>query len=140
ALAGLFTLRTLDDALALRADLERSPRVVVVGAGFIGAEVAATCPKRGLAVTIVEPLASPMARVLAAEIGAVCAGAHRDQGVDLRLGVGVSAVVGSGAVERVRLSDGSELPADVVVVGIGAVPATGWLASSGLELADGVVC
>jgi NADPH-dependent 2,4-dienoyl-CoA reductase/sulfur reductase-like enzyme len=81
-----------------------------------------------------------MARVLAAEIGAVCAGAHRDQGVDLRLGVGVSAVVGSGRVERVRLSDGSELPADVVVVGIGAVPATDWLASSGLELADGVVC
>jgi NADPH-dependent 2,4-dienoyl-CoA reductase/sulfur reductase-like enzyme len=114
--------------------------VVVVGAGFIGAEVAATCRKRGLDVTIVEPLPSPMARVLAAEIGAVCAHAHRDQGVELRLGVGVSGVIGGARVERVRLSDGSELPADVVVVGIGAVPATDWLASSGLELSDGVVC
>ena len=140
ALPGLFTLRTLDDALALRAALEQSPRVVVVGAGFIGAEVAATCRRRGLDVTLVEPLASPMARVLAPEIGAVCAGAHRDQGVDLRLGVGVAAVLGGERVERVKLSDGSEIPADVVVVGIGAIPATGWLESSGLELGDGVIC
>jgi len=140
ALAGLFTLRTLDDALALRAALERSPRVVVVGAGFIGAEVAATCRKRGLDVTIVEPLASPMARVLAPEIGAVCAAAHRDAGALLRLGVGVSAVLGSDRVERVKLGDGSEIAADVVVVGIGAIPATGWLESSGLELGDGVIC
>jgi 3-phenylpropionate/trans-cinnamate dioxygenase ferredoxin reductase subunit len=140
ALPGVFTLRTLDDALALRAALERGPRVVVVGAGFIGAEVAATCRRRGLAVTIVEPLAAPMARVLAPEIGAVCAGAHRDQGVDLRLGVGVAAVLGGARVERVRLTDGSELAADVVVVGIGASPATDWLASSGLEIGDGVIC
>jgi NADPH-dependent 2,4-dienoyl-CoA reductase/sulfur reductase-like enzyme len=140
ARAGLFTLRTLDDALALRAALERSPRVVVVGAGFIGAEVAATCRKRGLDVTIVEPLASPMARVLAPEIGAVCAAAHRDAGALLRLGVGVSAVLGSDRVERVKLGDGSEIAADVVVVGIGAIPATGWLESSGLELGDGVIC
>jgi 3-phenylpropionate/trans-cinnamate dioxygenase ferredoxin reductase subunit len=140
ALAGVFTLRTLDDALGLRADLERSPRVVVVGAGFIGAEVAATCRRRGLDVVIVEPLPAPMARVLAPEIGAVCAGAHRDQGVDLRLGVGVAGLVGGDRVERVRLSDGSEIPADVVVVGIGATPATDWLASSGLEIGDGVIC
>jgi NADPH-dependent 2,4-dienoyl-CoA reductase/sulfur reductase-like enzyme len=113
---------------------------VVVGAGFIGAEVAATCRRRGLDVTIVEPLASPMARVLAPEIGAVCAGAHRDQGVELRLGVGVSGFAGGERVERVVLGDGTEIPADVVVVGIGAVPATEWLASSGLEIADGVVC
>jgi 3-phenylpropionate/trans-cinnamate dioxygenase ferredoxin reductase subunit len=139
-LAGLFTLRTLDDALALRAELDRSPRVAVVGAGFIGAEVAATCRRRGLDVTLVEPLPTPMARVLAPEIGAVCAGAHRDQGVDLRLGVGVEAVIGGERVERVRLSDGSMIAADVVVVGIGAVPATDWLVSSGLEIADGVVC
>jgi 3-phenylpropionate/trans-cinnamate dioxygenase ferredoxin reductase component len=140
ALAGVFTLRTLDDALALRADLERSPRVVVVGAGFIGAEVAATCRRRGLDVVLVEPLPTPMARVLAPEIGAVCAAAHHDQGVDLRLGVGVAGLVGGDRVERVRLSDGSEIPADVVVVGIGATPATGWLASSGLEIGDGVIC
>jgi 3-phenylpropionate/trans-cinnamate dioxygenase ferredoxin reductase subunit len=140
ALAGLFTLRTLDDALALRAELERGPRVAVVGAGFIGAEVAATCRRRGLDVTLVEPLPSPMARVLAPEIGAVCAHAHRDQGVDLRLGVGVTALAGGERVERVRLSDGSEIAADVVVVGIGATPVTDWLASSGLELGDGVIC
>jgi 3-phenylpropionate/trans-cinnamate dioxygenase ferredoxin reductase component len=140
ALRGLFTLRTLQDSLALRAELDRSPRVMVVGAGFIGAEVAATCRKRNLDVTLVEPLASPMARVLAPEIGAVCAAAHRDQGVDLRLGVGVAAVEGAERVERVRLTDGSELAADVVVVGIGASPSTDWLASSGLALDDGVVC
>jgi 3-phenylpropionate/trans-cinnamate dioxygenase ferredoxin reductase subunit len=140
ALAGVFTLRTLDDALALRADLARGPRVVVVGAGFIGAEVAATCRRRGLDVVLVEPMPAPMARVLAPEIGAVCASAHRDQGVDLRLGVGVAGLIGGERVERVRLSDGSEIPADVVVVGIGATPATDWLASSGLELGDGVIC
>jgi 3-phenylpropionate/trans-cinnamate dioxygenase ferredoxin reductase subunit len=140
ALAGVFTLRSLDDALALRAELERGPRVVVVGAGFIGAEVAATCRRRGLDVTLVEPLPAPMARVIAPEIGAVCAGVHRDQGVDLRLGVGVAALVGGARVERVRLADGSEIAADVVVVGIGAVPETGWLASSRLEIGDGVIC
>ena len=140
ALAGLFTLRSLADALAIRAELERGPRVAVVGAGFIGAEVAATCRARGLDVALVEPLATPMARVLAPEIGGVCAAAHRDHGVDLRLGVGVAAVEGSGRVERLLLSDGSKLAADVVVVGIGAVPATGWLESSGLALDDGVVC
>jgi len=139
-LAGLYTLRTLDDALALRADLERGPRVVVVGAGFIGSEVAATCRQRGLEVTLVESLPSPMARVLAPEIGAVCARVHADEGVDVRLGTGVEAIEGAGRVERVRLSDGSAIAADVVVVGIGATPNTEWLASSGLELADGVVC
>jgi 3-phenylpropionate/trans-cinnamate dioxygenase ferredoxin reductase subunit len=139
-LPGVFTLRTLDDALALRAALERGPRVVVVGAGFIGAEVAATCRRRGLDVTLVEPLPAPMARVLAPEIGAVCAGAHRDHGVDLRLGVGVAALSGGACVERVQLTDGSEIPADVVVVGIGAAPETDWLASSGLEIGDGVIC
>jgi NADPH-dependent 2,4-dienoyl-CoA reductase/sulfur reductase-like enzyme len=81
-----------------------------------------------------------MARVLAPEIGAVCAGVHVDQGVDLRLGVGVSALVGGDRVERVRLADGSEIAADVVLVAIGAAPATDWLASSGIELGDGVIC
>ena len=140
ALAGVYTLRKLADALALRADLERSPRVAVVGAGFIGAEVAATCRARGLEVCLIEPLPTPMARVLPAPIGEFCAAAHIDRGVDLRLGVGVSALVGDERVEAVRLSDGHELPADVVVVGIGAFPETRWLESSGLELADGVVC
>jgi 3-phenylpropionate/trans-cinnamate dioxygenase ferredoxin reductase subunit len=139
-LEGLFTLRSLDDALAIRAVLEGTPRVAVIGAGFIGAEVAATCRHRGLSVTMLEALPSPMARVLNPKIGAVCAAAHRDRGVDVRLGVGVEAIEGSGRVERLRLDDGSSVEADLVVVGIGAVPETDWLASSGLQLDDGVVC
>jgi 3-phenylpropionate/trans-cinnamate dioxygenase ferredoxin reductase subunit len=81
-----------------------------------------------------------MARVLAPAIGAVCAAAHVDHGVDLRLGTGVAAIEGGERVERLRLSDGSAVAADLVVVGIGAAPATGWLAGSGLDLEGGVVC
>lgn len=139
-LAGLYVLRSLDDALALRGELAKGPRVVVVGAGFIGSEVAATCRGRGLAVTLVEALAAPLAHALGPAVGAVCAGLHRDHGVDLRCGVGVAAVEGSGRVERVALSDGSRIEADLVVVGIGVVPEVGWLAGSGLALGDGVLC
>lgn len=139
-LAGVHVLRTLDDALAIRAAFETRPRVVVVGAGFIGAEVAATCRQRGLEVTLLEALPHPMARVLNREVGMVCAAAHRDAGVDVRLGVGVKALEGSGRVERVRLDDGSQVAADLVVVGIGALPETRWLESSGLALGDGVLC
>lgn len=139
-LPGIHTLRTLDDCLALRAELSGSPRVAVVGAGFIGAEVAATCRQLGLDVTLIESLETPMARVLNAEIGAFCAQVHRDAGVDVRLGIGVAALEGTERVERVRLADGSAVEADVVVVGIGAVPETRWLEGSGLEIADGVVC
>jgi 3-phenylpropionate/trans-cinnamate dioxygenase ferredoxin reductase subunit len=140
ALPGVFTLRTLPDALAIRAALAGSPRVAVIGGGFIGAEVAASCRKLGLDVHMLEALPSPMARVLNPAIGAVCADAHRDEGVDVRLGVGVEALEGAGRVERLRLSDGSRIEADVVVVGIGATPATDWLESSGLALDDGVLC
>ncbi len=139
-LEGIHVLRTLDDALALRAALERSPRVLIVGAGFIGAEVAATCRGRGLDVTMVEPLEAPMVRGLGLQIGEVAAALHRDHGVDLRCGVGVEALEGTGRVERARLSDGSTLETDAVLVGIGAVPATEWLEGSGLEIRSGVVC
>ena len=140
-LAGVHTLRTLDDCLAVRAALDAGPgRVVVVGGGFIGAEVAATCRGRGLDVTLVEALPVPLGRVLGDEIGAVMADVHRDHGVDVRLGVGVAGLDGGRRVERVRLADGSDVPADLVVVGIGVVPTTGWLEGSGLTLADGVVC
>jgi 3-phenylpropionate/trans-cinnamate dioxygenase ferredoxin reductase subunit len=138
---GVHALRTLDDAIALRADLDRTPgRVVVVGAGFIGAEVAATCRQRGLAVTMVEPLPTPLGRVLGQHVGQICAELHRDHGVDLRLGTGVAGIDGGRRVEAVRLADGSSLPADVVVVGIGAEPVTEWLAGSGIPVDDGVVC
>src|SRR5438105_5609679 len=141
-LAGVFTLRTLDDALALRELLDARPKVVVIGAGFIGAEVAATCRMRGLDVTLLEMLPQPMVRGLGPELGAVIAGVHRDHGVDLRLGVTVEALLddGAGQVTGVRLGDGTVVPADVVVVGVGVVPETAWLEGSGLTLENGVVC
>ncbi|MGI9591064.1 MAG: NAD(P)/FAD-dependent oxidoreductase, partial [Myxococcota bacterium] len=89
---------------------------------------------------LVEPLPTPMARVLAEPIGRFCAAAHVDHGVDLRLGTGVAELRGEGRVEAVVLDDGQELPADVVVVGIGAFPETRWLEGSGLALDDGVLC
>ena len=139
-LRGVHTLRTLDDCLALRTALGESPRVAVVGAGFIGAEVAATCRKRGLDVTLIEALPLPMANALPAAVGALCAALHRDNGVDLRCGVSVEALTGAGRVERLQLGDGTRVAADVVVVGVGVTPNVGWLDSSGLALADGVVC
>ncbi len=139
-LAGIHVVRTLDDSLGLRADLDAgASRVVVIGAGFIGAEVAATCRRRGHDVVLVEPLEQPLVRVLGREIGAAVADVHRAEGVDLRLGVGVDAIEGNDRVESVLLSDGTRLDADVVVVGIGVVPNTDWLDGSGLTIDDGVV-
>jgi NADPH-dependent 2,4-dienoyl-CoA reductase/sulfur reductase-like enzyme len=140
-LAGVHTLRSLDESLALRAELaEGHARVIVIGAGFIGAEVAATARGLGCEVTIVEALDAPLVRGLGREMGMACASLHQDHGVELRLATGVAEIVGETRVERVSLTDGTELPADVVVVGIGVAPATGWLAGSGLVLRDGVVC
>ena len=139
-LDGIFVLRTVDDALDLRARLEAKPRVVVVGAGFIGSEVAATCRGRGLTVTVLEALPAPLVRGLGPVLGMVCGELHRDHGVDLRLGVGVAAIEGDERVERVRLDDGSTVDADIVVVGVGVVPATDWLEGSGLTLDNGIVC
>lgn len=143
---GVLSLRTLDDAKALAAHLHRDPgRVVVIGAGFIGAEVAASCRSRGAEVTMVEPLPQPLARVLGEQVGAVIAEVHREHGVDVRLGVGVGSVRteeadGRRRVTGVRLTDGAGVDADIVVVGIGVVPNTGWLEGSGLPVEDGVVC
>lgn len=137
---GVHALRTLDDALAVRSALDAgASRVVVVGAGFIGAEVAATCRARGVDVTLIEPLPAPLARVLGAEMGEVVAALHRSHGVDLRVGVGVSAIEGEGPV-RVSLTDGEVVEADIVVVGIGVIPNTAWLEGSGLVVDDGVLC
>ncbi len=140
------TLRTLDDCLAIRESVlaagER-PRVVVIGAGFIGSEVAATSRGLGAEVTVVEALPTPLGRVLGDAMGEACAGLHRAAGVTVRAGVGVERVTsgpGGGPPATVHLADGSELVADVVVVGIGVVPAVGWLEGSGLTLENGVVC
>ncbi len=139
-LAGIHVLRTLDECLALRGELETASRVCVVGAGFIGAEVAASARVRGVEVTVLEALPAPLARAFPAEMGAACAALHLDHGVDLRCGVTVAGFEGDGRVSGVRLGDGSVVEADVVVVGVGVVPETGWLESSGLPLDNGVVC
>ncbi|MCS5671758.1 MAG: FAD-dependent oxidoreductase [Acidimicrobiales bacterium] len=140
-LAGVHTLRTRDDAEAIRDALANGARrVVVVGAGFIGAEVASTAIGRGAEVTMVEALEAPFGRVLGVEMGAVMADVHRRHGVDLRTGMGVDEVLGDDRLAGVRLADGATLEADLLVVGIGVVPNTDWLEGSGLTLDDGVVC
>ncbi|MFI9763816.1 NAD(P)/FAD-dependent oxidoreductase [Streptomyces sp. NPDC051963] len=140
-LAGVHTLRTLDDARALRAELGSGPRrVVVIGGGFIGAETASSCAGLGHTVTVVEAAPLPLVPQLGAEMASVCATLHRRGGVDLVTGTGVAGLRGTVSVTGVELSDGRTLPADVVIVGIGAVPNTGWLAGSTLALHDGVLC
>jgi 3-phenylpropionate/trans-cinnamate dioxygenase ferredoxin reductase subunit len=140
-LPGVHALRTIDDALAVRDALDAgAERVVVVGAGFIGAEVAASCRERGVEVTMVEPLPAPLARVIGPEMGAVVADLHRDHGVDLRVSTGVSAIVEADGGLRVALTDETVVDADLVVVGIGVIPNTTWLHGSGLLLEDGVLC
>ncbi|MBE4733617.1 NAD(P)/FAD-dependent oxidoreductase [Streptomyces caniscabiei] len=140
-LAGVHTLRTLDDALALRSELLTGlPRLVVIGAGFIGAEVASTAHRLGLHVTVVEAAEVPLERQLGREMGLVCSSLHTDHGVDLLCGTGVAELLGEDRVTGVRLADGRVLPADVVVVGVGVRPNTDWLAGSGVLVDDGVVC
>jgi NADPH-dependent 2,4-dienoyl-CoA reductase/sulfur reductase-like enzyme len=138
-LEGVHTLRTLNDALALRAALSRSPRVAIVGAGFIGCEVAATARARGLDVTLVDVAAYPMLP-LGPELGARCADIHRAYGVDLRLRTGVGALLGRDRVEALELNDGSRVEADLVLVALGVRPNADWLAGTGLRLDPGLAC
>ncbi len=140
AVEGVHVLRTVDDALAIRERLVPGASVVIVGAGFIGSEVAAAAANRGCHVTVVEAAIAPLIRGLGIEMGAACGGLHRAHAVELRLGVGVASVIGDDEVKGVELTDGSMLPADLVVVGIGADPNTEWLMGSGLQIDDGVVC
>lgn len=140
-LPGVHTLRTLGDAHDIRTALDAgAQRVVVVRAGFIGSEAAATLRRRGLPVTIVEAAPVPLSHAIGGQMGAACARLHTRHGTDLRCGVTVTAIEGEQHVERVRLGDGSTLPADLVIVGIGAAPVTDWLAASGLVLDNGIVC
>jgi 3-phenylpropionate/trans-cinnamate dioxygenase ferredoxin reductase component len=118
---GVHHLRTLDDARGLREELSPNARVVVVGAGFIGGEVASTLSGMVGSVTVVEPAATPLERVLGPEVGALLAARYRAHGVSLRLETGVEGFSGGARVTAVRLSDGGVLPADIVVVGIGSV-------------------
>lgn len=137
---GVLLLRTVEDCLAIRDRLRSRPRVVIVGGGFIGAEVAATCRSDGLDVVLVEQAANPLLAALGEELAPRWADLHRRHGVDLRLGVGVEKFIGDGRVQAVQLTDGSKLPADLVIVGLGVTPATDWLDGSGLRIDDGVVC
>ncbi len=140
-LDGVHVLRTLDDAAALKTDLDAGPaRVVVIGFGFIGAEVAATARERGIEVSIVEAADTPLARVLPADVGAQVAALHRSHDVDVHLGTGASIAGADGRVVGVDLDDGTRIDADVVVIGIGVVPATDWLEGSGLTIDNGIVC
>ncbi len=146
--AGVHTVRVLDDAAALRADLQPGAAVAVVGAGFIGAEIASTLHRRGHPVTVIEAAPVPLAGPLGIELGAAVAALHLANGVPVRCGVGVTGfdVMGvggagsGGRVKGVELADGTVVPAEVVVVGIGADPAVDWLDGAGLDLSAGVVC
>jgi NADPH-dependent 2,4-dienoyl-CoA reductase/sulfur reductase-like enzyme len=130
-------LRSLDDAMGLRREIAPGGRrVVVIGAGFIGLEAAATAKTLGNDVVVLEGASAPLIRGLGADMGEAIAGLHREHGVDVRCDVRIDALTTDG----VRLADGEVVPADVVVVGIGVSPATGWLDGSGLQLRDGIVC
>jgi len=139
-LAGVHTLRTLDDARRIRAALDAGARTVVVGAGFIGSEIASSARQRGSTVTVVEALATPLARPVGEQMGVVLAGLHERHGTTLRCGVGVEAIEGVDSVEAVRLADGTRIEADLVVVGVGVAPTIDWLSGSGLQLDNGIVC
>lgn len=140
--AGVHTLRTYDDAMRLRADILEHRRLVIVGAGFLGLEVAASAREMGAAVTVVEPLPAPLASRLGAATAARLVDAHRRAGVDVRPATGVQALLAdaTGRVGAVALTDGTEIAARCVLVAIGCAPAARWLEASGLNLADGVVC
>ena len=139
-LEGVRVLRTFDESLALRKHAGEARKAVVIGAGFIGCEVAASLRGLGVDVVMVEPQPAPLASVLGAQIGELVSRLHRAEGVDVRTGVGVSEVVGATHVEKVVLSDGAEIDADLVVVGIGSRPATDWLADTGVAVDNGVIC
>jgi 3-phenylpropionate/trans-cinnamate dioxygenase ferredoxin reductase subunit len=138
-LAGVHYLRTLEDCLGLRSALQPATRVVIVGGGFIGCEVAASARAMGADVTVVEPQPQPLAGPLGPELATELLAAHREHGVTVLPGVGVESVAGTVAVDSVRLTDGTVLPAQVVVVGVGVRPDIAWLAESGVALDDGVV-
>jgi NADPH-dependent 2,4-dienoyl-CoA reductase/sulfur reductase-like enzyme len=141
SLSGVHVLRTLDDALALRADLASASRVVVVGDGVLGAEIAATVCGLGVPVTMIGPQEAPLAMQLGLPAARALAALHTEHGVELRLGTPVTGLAGEdGRVTGVTVAGGEVVPADLVVVAFGASPVTEWLTSSGLGLDNGIVC
>ncbi|MFC8180826.1 FAD-dependent oxidoreductase [Rhodococcus sp. 14-2470-1b] len=138
-LDGVHVLRSRDDAESLRRDASAAARAVVVGAGFVGCEVAAGLRHLGVDVTLVEPQATPLASVLGSDVGELVSRLHRDEGVTVRTGVGVDTLRGTERVTHVVLSDGTELAADLVVIGIGSTPVVEVLEASGVTVDNGVV-
>jgi NADPH-dependent 2,4-dienoyl-CoA reductase/sulfur reductase-like enzyme len=135
--SGVHVLRSHDDAVAIRDGLSGARRALVVGAGFIGCELAASFRARGVEVVLVEPQPTPLAAPLGEQVGGLVGRMHLDEGVDLRCGVGLdSLVVEGGSVTGARLSDGAVVDAGLVVIGVGSAPATDWLTESGIPLAD----
>lgn len=139
-LAGVHVLRTLDDAIALREALDAGARVAIIGAGFIGSEIASSARKRGLEVTIVEAQPTPLERSIGARLGTAISSLHERNGTRLVCGRAVESLAGDDRVTGVRLTGGETIPADLVVVGIGAIPETEWLRGSGVQIDDGVIC
>jgi 3-phenylpropionate/trans-cinnamate dioxygenase ferredoxin reductase subunit len=138
-LDGVLYLRRVQDSDTLRQRLDRGGAVIVVGAGWIGAEVAASARQRGLEVTVLDPASVPLERVMGTEVGAIYRDIHTDQGVQMLMGTGVEAFEGDGAVERVRTSDGQELECDFAVVGVGVEPRTGLAAQAGIAVDNGIL-
>ncbi|CAN5782559.1 FAD-dependent oxidoreductase [soil metagenome] len=139
-LGNVFMMRTLSDSKAIASVIRPGARIVVIGAGVIGSEVAAACREEGCIVTMLETEKTPLVRAFGHEIGAYYAGVHRDRGVDLRLGVSATRLRGEGGkVTAVELGDGTEIACDAVVVGIGIIPTTDWLEDSGIATDRGVL-
>ncbi|MEU1300103.1 NAD(P)/FAD-dependent oxidoreductase [Streptomyces shenzhenensis] len=140
-IAGVHVLRTQEDAVALRDRLGSGRRLVIIGAGFVGTEVAAAARRRDVDVTLVESAAQPLARIIGRDAGRFLTGIHRERGVRILTGVRAAALdTADDAVSGVRLEDGRLLPADDVLVAIGSLPNTDWLRGSGLDMGDGLVC
>lgn len=139
-LAGVGYLRTAHDADALRSLLRPESRLVILGAGFIGGEVASAARKLGCDVSLIDPAPAPLSALLGAPAAAQLAGLHRDNGVKLHMGRAATVVHGETGVRAVELDDGSVVPADAVLIAIGSVPNVEWLNSTGLDLSDGLLC
>lgn len=137
---GLHQLRTVDDAQAIRSDIRQRGELVVVGAGFMGCEVAASTRELGASVTLVEAVATPLERALGPVVGREVSSIHAAHGVDERYGTKVSAVLGDNMVEGVELDTGARVDTRVILAALGVTPATSWLKGSGLEVDDGVIC
>jgi NADPH-dependent 2,4-dienoyl-CoA reductase/sulfur reductase-like enzyme len=136
-LEGLLTLRTFEESLTLRERFTEGATIVIVGAGWIGCEAASAARQRGANVTVIEPRSQPLLPVVGEQVGATFAALHRDHGVDLRLGLGVTGFAGDGVVSSVHVKGHASIPADTVLIGVGAAPNIALADAAGLKLADG---